>query len=286
MAQFEDDRTDMQKIVGQVALITGGGRGLGRAFAQGLAASGVKVAITARTASQLHETVALIEEAGGTVLAFTADVTDRPAMERVVEEVEAQLGPVDILVNNAAVLTPLGHDWEVDPDEWWRTLEINLRGPFLCTQMILPRMMTRHKGRIVNISSGAAHGFAPTVFPYGTAYCTSKAALARMTELLATAVKEYGISIFALAPSGPTAMVEILATSPRVPAQVNELFREALVGTAGQTQTSVRMLLFLVSGQADSLTGRHISYTDAIDDLLQRTEEILRDDLYTLRLRL
>src|SRR4051794_8095960 len=117
MAQYEYDTAYTKNLAGQVALITGGGRGLGRAFAQALTAAGTKVAITARTESQLNETIALIEGAGGTAIAFTVDVTDRPAMEQVVAEVEGRLGPIDILVNNAAVLTPLGHDWEVDPDE-------------------------------------------------------------------------------------------------------------------------------------------------------------------------
>ncbi len=279
-----DSRNATDGLAGQVAIVTGGGRGLGRAFAQSLAAAGAKVALTARTASQLSETIALIEEAGGTAIAFTADVIDRPAMEQVMTEVEEQLGPVDILVNNAAVITPLGQDWEVDPDEWWRALEINVRGPFLCTQMLLPRMIARRKGRIVNISSGAAHGFNPNVYPYAIAYCTSKAALDRMTNLLAVSVKEYGISIFSLAPGGPTAMIEIVATSPNVPQEVNVLFREALAEGSGIAE-SVQMLMFLVSGHADHLTGRHVSVADSMDDLLRRTEEILRDDLYTVRLR-
>ena len=279
MTNNASSRTD--GLIGQVAIVTGGGRGLGRAFAQALAKAGSLVAITARTEAELDETERLINESGGTVLPFIADVTDRPAMEQVVEKVEHQLGAVDILVNNAAVLTPVGYDWEVDAEEWWRTMEINVRGPFLCTQIVLPRMMARRKGRIVNVTSGAAYG----MFPYGTAYCTSKIALSRMTNLLAEAVKEHGITVFALAPGGPSAMTEILATSPNVPQEINALFRNDLEAFH-ETDASVQMLLFLLSGQADMLTGRHISYTDSIDDLLHRTDEILRDDLYTLQLRI
>lgn len=281
MTQLVDFKSATRPFPDQVALITGGGRGLGRAFAQALTAAGAKVAITARTQSQLNETVTLIEAAGGTAIAFTVDVTDRPAMEHVIREVEEKLGPIDRLVNNAAVLTPLGYDWEVDLDEWWRTMEINVRGPFLCTQLVLPHMMTRRRGRIVNISSVAAH----EAFPYATTYCASKAALTQMTNWLAAAVKEHGISVFALAPFSPTDMLEILATSPNVPAEVNVAFRAALLEAASQTQASVQMLMFLASGQADQFTGRHISHSDSMDDLLLRSEEILRDDLYTLRLR-
>jgi NAD(P)-dependent dehydrogenase (short-subunit alcohol dehydrogenase family) len=200
--------------------VTGGGRGLGRAFAQALAHSGAAVAITARTESQLNETIRLIEAGGRKALALPADVTDRPAMQQVVAEVERQLGPVDLLINNAAVITPLGYDWEVAPDEWWRTLEINLRAPYLCTKLVLPSMLARHHGRIVNVSSVAAY----EPLPYASAYSTSKAALSHKTRLLAAAVKQYGLSAFALAPFGPTAMVETVATSRKVPAAINALF--------------------------------------------------------------
>lgn len=283
MSNNASSRTD--RLIDQVAIVTGGGRGLGRAFAQALAKAGCLVAITARTEAELNETERLISESGGTALPFIADVTDQHAMEQVVAQVEEQLGEVDILVNNAAVLTPLGLDWEVDAEAWWHTMEINVRGPFLCTQMVLPGMIARSKGRIINVTSGAAHESAPNLFPYGTAYCTSKTALSRMTNLLAQAVKEHGITAFAFAPGGPSAMVEILATSPNVPEEINAHFRNALE-ESHQTEMSVQMLLFLLSGQADQLTGRHISHTDSIDDLLQRTDEILRDDLFTLGLRL
>ena len=268
-------------LTGQVALVTGGGRGLGRAFARALAAEGVKVAFTARTERELAETQALIQEAGGTSCAFTADVTDRGAMEQVVAAVTDQFGPVDILVNNAAILTPLAYDWDIDLDEWWRTIEINLRGPYLCTHLVLPSMMARRSGRIVNVTSVAAH----TVHPYGTAYCASKAALSHWTNLLAAGVQEYGIHAFALSPSGHTAMAELLASSPNVSEEFRTSVQSELQGPDYGTPASIQMLLFLLSGQADRLTGRHIPIQVSIDDLVRRTDEIVRDDLYVLRLR-
>lgn len=266
---------------GQVALITGGGRGLGRAFAQALAAAGVKVAVTARTERELAETHALITETGGTVRVFSADVTDRHTMEQVVDCVAEEFGPVDILVNNAAILTPLGYDWDIDPDTWWRTLEINLRGAYLCAHLVLPAMMQRRSGRIINVTSGAAHHGVP----FGTAYCTSKAALSQWTNMLAAAVQEHGINVFALAPAGATAMLHTLATSPNVPQEVNAYFQAAFEQGDSWIQDSVRLLMALVSGQADRLTGRHLSHDDSTDDLLRRTDEIIEKDLYTLRLR-
>jgi NAD(P)-dependent dehydrogenase (short-subunit alcohol dehydrogenase family) len=268
-------------LAGQVALVTGGGRGLGRAFARALAAEGVKVAFTGRTERELAETQTLIQEAGGASCAFPADVTDRGAMERVVAAMTDQFGPADILVNNAAILTPLAFDWDINPDEWWRTIEVNLRGPYLCTHLVLPSMMERHSGRIVNVTSGAAH----MVHPYGTAYCASKAALSHWTNLLAAGLKEYGINAFALSPLGRTAMIEILAASPYVSEELRAVARSTLREPDHGTPASVQMLLFLLSGRADGLTGRHIPFDVPIDDLVRCTDEIVQDDLYALRLR-
>jgi NAD(P)-dependent dehydrogenase (short-subunit alcohol dehydrogenase family) len=266
---------------GHVALITGGGRGLGRAFAQALAAASAKIVVTARTERELDETHALITATGATARVFPADVTDRHTMEQVVDCVAEEFGPVDILVNNAAILMPLGYDWDIDPDTWWRTLEINLRGAYLCAHLVLPAMMQRRSGRIINVTSGGAHHGVP----FGTAYCTSKAALSQWTNMLAAAVQEHGMSVFALAPTGPTAMLHMLATSPNVPKEASAFFRAMFEEGGSGIQDSVRLLMALVSGQADRLTGRHISYDDSIDDLLRRTDEIIEQDLYTLRLR-
>jgi NAD(P)-dependent dehydrogenase (short-subunit alcohol dehydrogenase family) len=136
-------------LTDQVALVTGGGRGLGHAFALALAAAGAKVAVMARTAAQLEATVQLIERAGGCALAIPGDVSVPAAVAHVVTTTEQQLGPVDLLVNNAGWYGPgsLGYTWEVDPEAWWHTFEINLRGPFLCARAVLPGMLQRHRGQ-------------------------------------------------------------------------------------------------------------------------------------------
>src|SRR5689334_15102316 len=179
-------------LSGQVALVTGGGRGLGRVYAQALAAAGASVAVVARSDDQLAETVKTITQSGGKAIAIAADVTDRQAVEQMTHTVEQQLGAVDLLINNAGILSPLGPLWETDPDEWWRNLEINVRGVLLCSASILPGMVQRRRGRIINVSSGA--GTQPTA--YGSAYVTSKTAMIRLTESLALETAQYGIHIF------------------------------------------------------------------------------------------
>ena len=139
----------------QIILITGGGRGLGRAIALGAAQTGVQVAVTARSKSELEETVELIQQAGGRAVALPADVTDHPAVVKVVAAAESQLGPIDVLINSAGSFQALGAAAQIDPDEWWREVEINLRGPFLCAHAVLPGMMARRSGRIINIASAA-----------------------------------------------------------------------------------------------------------------------------------
>src|SRR5262245_3651731 len=125
-----DDSVPRIDLTGQVALVTGGGAGLGRAFALALADAGARVALTARRPEPLTETAELIRRGGGHALAIPGDVTDADAVIRIVNTAQSQLGPIDILVNGAGAVGPLGNDWQADPEEWWRTFEVNVLGSF------------------------------------------------------------------------------------------------------------------------------------------------------------
>src|SRR5438034_6460881 len=157
----------MERLDG-VALVTGGGRGIGANIARELADAGMRVAVSARTRDEV-EAVAM--EVGG--LAVVADVSQREDVERMVREVESELGAIDLLAANAGRNVTEPNAWEVDPDEWWNVLEVNVLGVYLSCRAVIPGMLRRSGGRIVITGSGAAY------LPHsgGTAYSTSKAAV-------------------------------------------------------------------------------------------------------------
>ncbi len=265
---------------GQVALITGGGRGLGRAFAQALSASGAAVAVMARSQAHVQETADLIVAVGGQALALPGDVTDAARVTDIVKTVEQRFGAIDILVNNAGVITPIGPSWEVDPSEWWQTVDIHVRGSFLYAHAVLPSMIARQRGRIINITSAAGWGGNP----YGSAYSISKAALSCLSRCLAGETQQYGITVFSYAPGFVrSAMTEYLAESADVERWYGDAFSSIFAsGTDTPITQTVRGLLWLVSGAADGLTGRNIGDWDDIADLIQRATEIQPTNHYTL----
>jgi NAD(P)-dependent dehydrogenase (short-subunit alcohol dehydrogenase family) len=278
-----DAKKESIDLTGQVALVTGGGRGLGRAMALALAAAGARVAVVARSPDQLAQTAALIAGAGGRALAYPADVTDRQAVEEVVRRVERELGPVDLLVNNAGAGGPIGPLAESDPDDWWRCLEVNLRGPLLCAHAVLPGMLARRRGRIVNVASGAG----TRAIPYLSAYVAGKAALIRLTENLAAEVGEQGVRVFAIQPGTVrTAMAEEALRS-EAGRRWLPWFREVFErGQDVPPEPAARLVVFLASGGADALSGRFLDVAWDVAGLAARAGEVEREDLCVLRLRM
>ena len=266
-----------QQLAGQVAIVTGGGRGFGREIARALAKEGVKVAVVARSADQLAETVSLIQNESGHAIAVTADVTDSSAVYAVVEQVERELGAVDILVNNAGRLTSIAPVWESDPDEWWRDVEVNIRSVFLCSHAVLKSMTQRKRGRIVNFSSSG--------MPKVSAYDCSKVAVTRFTDTLAQEVKEYEISIFAIS-VGPThtELMDYMIESEVGRKWIPDL-PKWLEGKWQPVELAGTLAVALASGKYDALTGRWISPEDNLEDMLRRIEEIEKDELYIWSVR-
>src|SRR5215204_432778 len=167
-------------LANRVALITGAGRGIGRALAVEFARQGAAVAAIARAGPEINETVGLIQRSGATAIAVQADVTDAEATQRAIERTERELGPISILVNNAGIAGPTAPIWQSDATEWWRTIETHLRGAFLFTSAVVPGMIGRGGGHVLTIASGAA--LKPQ--SYFSAYGVAKNAQVRLMETL------------------------------------------------------------------------------------------------------
>jgi 3-oxoacyl-[acyl-carrier protein] reductase len=256
-------------LSGRVALVTGGGRGIGANVARELGEAGMRVAVAARTREQVEEVAG---EIGG--LALAVDVSDEASVAGMVDDVEGELGQVDLLVNNAGTAgswdaAPIWEDG--DPAEWWRIFEVNVLGAFLCCRRVLRAMVARGDGRIVNVGSGGAHLPVSPGRSGGTAYGPSKAALHRFGELLAAQLSSHGVAVFTISPGlVRTALTESLGDdAPWTPPEL-----------------APRLVRVLASGRADRLSGRYIhAEHDDIEDLIARADEIVERDLHSIRLR-
>lgn len=246
-----------------VALVTGGGRGIGAGIGRELAAAGMQVAVSSRTVEEIE---AVAGEIGG--LAVVADVSSPGDAEALVAEVERGLGPIDLLVNNAGIAVWEERAWELEPEDWWRVFEINVLGVFLVSRAVIPGMIERGRGRIVNTGSGA--GYLPGTA--NTAYAGSKAALYRMGEALTLQLEEHGIPVFTISPG----LVRTEMTEDRFP--------ENAPWTP--PELAPQLVRVLASGRADMLRGRYIhAEHDDIEDLIRRADEIVETDLNAIRLR-
>ncbi len=256
-------------LTGQVALVTGGGRGIGADTARELAAAGMRVAVAARTRAEVE---AVAQETGG--LALEVDVSDEASVRRMVEDTERGVGTLDLLVNNAGIAGSwdAGPIWEDgEAGDWWRVFEINVLGAYLCCRSVLRGMVMRRSGRIVNIGSGGGSLPVTPGRTGTTAYGPSKAALHRFGEVLAGQVQPHGVAVFTVSPG---------------------LVRTALTAGFGDDAPwtppalAPKLIRSLASGRADRLTGRYIhAEHDDIENLIANAEKIVENDLNSIRLR-
>jgi 3-oxoacyl-[acyl-carrier protein] reductase len=250
-------------LTGQVALVTGGGRGIGARIARELAGAGARVAVAARSRQQVDEVAREIDG-----LPLELDVTDGAAVERAVAETERELGPIDLLCANAGTGGPDGLPWEVEPADWWRVFEVNVLGVFLCSRAVVPGMLERGRGRVVVTGSGA--GYLPGA--RNTAYSSSKAAANRFAETLARALEGTPVRVFLISPG-------LVRTD-----MTEGSFADDAPWTPPELAPS--LVRVLASGRADALAGRYLhAEHDDIEDLIRRADHIHENDLNAVRLQ-
>ncbi len=254
------------ELEGQVGLVTGGGRGVGAYLARELAAAGMKVAVAARTREEVEQVAA---EIGG--LALLLDVTDAASVSETASRVESELGPIDLLVNNAGIQIKDVPLWDVDPADWWRVFDVNVRGPFLTCQLVAQRMARRGGGRIVNVTSGMAWLEVESRPGSSSSYAASKAALHRLSELLAVQLRDHGVHVFSIDPG----LVRTAMTTD----QPDD-------APWASPDCASRLVRALASGEFDALAGRFLqAELDTPEELRRRMPSILAGDLNAVRLR-
>jgi NAD(P)-dependent dehydrogenase (short-subunit alcohol dehydrogenase family) len=248
---------------GKVAVITGGGRGIGRAIALKFAGEGAAVVVGARTVSEIEAVAREIRDAGGRAAAVRADVADEKDCERLIHEASSQFGKVDILVNNAGEYGPVKPVEEITAAEWDRVVAVHLRGAFLLTRLVLPAMYARGSGEILNISSLSAK----SAFGWGSPYAAAKAGMLGLTRVAAAEAARKGVRVNAICP-GPvteTKMSKDLGQtlSERLGVSKEDQLRSFLdTILQGRSQTANEIAaaaLFLCSDQASAITGQALN---------------------------
>jgi NAD(P)-dependent dehydrogenase (short-subunit alcohol dehydrogenase family) len=275
------------KLEAQTVVVTGAGRGIGRAIAVRCAREGAQVVLAARTDSELHETAEQIGEKNGRPLVVPTDVAVRAQVRELVAKVKSELGVVDLLVNNAGRLGALGPLWEAEPDDWWSDVTVNVYGLFLCSREFLPGMLERGRGRIINMVGGGAG----SAFPFASGYAASKAAVMRLTECLDAELADVDtpVKVFALSPGFVrTAMTEPFVKTREGAKWMQRLAKRLEEGDDSPPEWAAQMAVAIGAGELDDLHGRYLNAErdrDRLDELTAKAGKIVEEDLRTLRLR-
>ena len=263
------------RLDGMVAVVTGAGRGIGQAIALAFAREGARLALAARSANELEDTARQVRDLGAPALVIPTDVTDRDQVDHMAAQVIDRYSAIDILVNNAGVAGPIGPLQDNDPAYWVRTIQVNLIGAYLCCRAVLPAMLKRNRGKIINMSGGGSLNGAADMSAYGS----TKAAVVRLTECLAIELAQTNVCVNAIAPGTiRTRMLE----------EIQQVYDAAGVempsGGWGSLERAADLALFLASEDSGNLSGRLVSAIwDDYSKIPDRIPEIMESDAFQLR---
>ena len=266
---------------GKTVLVTGAGRGIGRAISLAHGEAGAHVVAAARNRKELDNTTNAIRAAGGSADALVLDVLNREAVEAAIAALDAERGSLDVLINNHGAFAAIGPIWEVDPDDWWTDVEVGVRGTFNTCRAAVPGMRERRRGHIINLIGGGT----AAAMPMGSGYSTAKTGVMRFTECLAETVRDAGITVIAMAPGlVRTAMTEYQMSSEAGQKYLPGVSNRFEEGDDLPPEKAADLSVDIALGKFDALTGRAVSARDDLDTLAARMDEFVEADRRTLRL--
>lgn len=270
----------------RVAIITGAGRGIGRAIALAYAREGAKLALASRTISELEDTAHQIEALGAEAIVIPTDISDQSQVKEMVKLTLEKYSTIDILVNNAAVVGPIAPLEETDISAWISTINVNLIGTYLCCRAVLPTMLGQNQGKIINVTSGVRlpSENSNSLRNMG-AYISSKAGVTRLTELLAQQLEGTNVYVNSLSPAGNSRMLKEIAEEAKKIADTEVFEHAKRVMKEDPSERSAEVAVLLASDSSGNLSGRAILHRLIdVDQFSSQVPEIMASDAFTIRL--
>jgi 3-oxoacyl-[acyl-carrier protein] reductase len=245
------------KLKDKVAIITGGGRGLGRSVALAFGREGAKVALAARTKEQIEHVAEELQTLNSSAITVPADVSDENNVNHLVEKTLDAYGTIDILVNNAGTKGPISPIHTISLEEWEQALRLNLTATFLCSKAVLPVMMEKKEGKIINVAT--------TMTPTAnlTPYCVAKAGIVHLSTQLAHEAKNFNIQVNSIYPGVMDTKMQQEIREAGIEAMGTDIFLKIeKQGMLHSPEEPAQLVLFLASEAADSITGEHLSFDE------------------------